>query len=588
MATVNGFTIDGASSKDLDDAVWSQGHDQHLTVQIHITDVASLIPQGSYLDRRAAERIETRYLRHGNRPMLPRSLSEASASLLPGQPRPVITTAVTFDPDFDIVDVQFYPAQLTSRLQLDYDTADQGLQGQGRIPPDIRQQLILLEQVAQQLTERRRNRGALLGREIDGQLINEDGQVVKPYRSQQIIMELMILANQLLADYFRQHQQPALYRNHTINLEALGDRSTFLAVLNQLGDAKAIQQALGNVMGRAEYGSQNQGHMGLELAAYCHGSSPIRRYADLVNQRILKAFLAQKPCPYAPETLAQIASLINQWQAQQRQQKSAFFKAEAQAQIQTQVKQQGLSQLAAKDFSKVIKAAIASPEPDAIHYLQPELSQRIAAGQLMPVDYYQLLLLLPPDQDLEIQAQILEVINNSAVSISILTMAPDKWPGCDRFQVEVKQLGQAQFAALAIVDLDGQAQSPSQWSLASSKAQARQQAAHLWLTAYVNDDLMPPAQVPPPKGGAVASAPTTQAAPPSSPNADPVSQLNLLAQRQGTPLPEYQFEEVRSQLFRCQCLYGHWVGEGQGQGKKQAKREAAAHLWQQLQQSSED
>jgi ribonuclease R len=587
MVTVNGFTIDGPSSKDLDDAVWSQGHDQHLTVQIHITDVASLVPQGSYLDRRAAERIETRYLRHGNRPMLPRSLSEASASLLPGQVRPVITTAVTFDPDFDIVDVQFYPAQLTSRLQLDYETADQGLQGQGRIPPDIRQQLTLLEQVAQRLTQQRRNRGALLGREIDGQLISEDGQVIKPYRSQQIIMELMILSNQLLADYFRQHQLPALYRNHTINLEALGDRSAFLAVLSQLGDAKAIQQALGNVMGRAKYGSQNQGHMGLELAAYCHGSSPIRRYADLVNQRILKAFLAQKPCPYDQETLAQIASLINQRQAQQRQQKSEFFKSKAQAQLQTQVKQQGLEQLEAKDFSKVIKAAIASPEPDAIDYLQPELSRRIATDQLMPVDYYQLLLLLPPNQDLEIQTQILEVLNGSAVSISILTMAQDKWSKCDRFRIEVKRLGQAQFAALAVVDLAGQAQSPPEWGLGSSKAQARQQAAHLWLTAYVNDELMPPAQVPPPTVGAEAS-PTPQAAPPSSPNADPVSQLNLLAQQAGNPLPEYQFEEVRSQYFRCQCTYEDWVGEGKGQGKKQAKREAAAHLWQQLEQGSDD
>ena len=97
METTTGFTIDGASSQDLDDAVWVETDGNNTQLQVHITDVASQVPLDSFLDRQALKRGETAYLPTTRKPLFPQSL-EASLSLLPFVERSVITVDILVGP----------------------------------------------------------------------------------------------------------------------------------------------------------------------------------------------------------------------------------------------------------------------------------------------------------------------------------------------------------------------------------------------------------------------------------------------------------------------------------------------------------
>jgi ribonuclease R len=104
METATGFTIDGASSTDLDDAVWVETEGNNMRLQVHVADVASQVQQDSFLDRQALKRGETAYLPTTRKPLFPHSL-EASMSLLPFVERPVITVDILVDPQGELLDV---------------------------------------------------------------------------------------------------------------------------------------------------------------------------------------------------------------------------------------------------------------------------------------------------------------------------------------------------------------------------------------------------------------------------------------------------------------------------------------------------
>ena len=94
---VQGITIDGTDSRDLDDAVWIEITKTGAILSVHIADVAELVEIGSILDKVALARTQTQYFKVGNAPMLPRPLSEAKLSLLAHQDRPTLTVRVTLD-----------------------------------------------------------------------------------------------------------------------------------------------------------------------------------------------------------------------------------------------------------------------------------------------------------------------------------------------------------------------------------------------------------------------------------------------------------------------------------------------------------
>ncbi|NJM68352.1 MAG: RNB domain-containing ribonuclease, partial [Acaryochloris sp. RU_4_1] len=112
---VQGITIDGPDSRDLDDAIWIEPTDSGAILSVHIADVSELIEVGSILDEVAIARTTTRYFSMGNSPMLPRPLSEDKLSLLESQKRPTLTIQITLDANAQIMNVEIFESWLASQ-----------------------------------------------------------------------------------------------------------------------------------------------------------------------------------------------------------------------------------------------------------------------------------------------------------------------------------------------------------------------------------------------------------------------------------------------------------------------------------------
>ena len=121
---VQGITIDGPTSLDLDDAIWIETTDTGAIAQVHISDVSEHIPLNSPLDQGAIALTQTRYHRQGNDPMLPRVLSESALSLQEGQPRATLTIELMLDHDGTVIDCRIFESWLQSAKRFSYAQAD--------------------------------------------------------------------------------------------------------------------------------------------------------------------------------------------------------------------------------------------------------------------------------------------------------------------------------------------------------------------------------------------------------------------------------------------------------------------------------
>ena len=173
-----------------------------------------------------------------------------------------------------------------------------------------------------------------------GQYLDEDGKLTSAdkmrFHSQVIIMEMMVLANTAIANWLSERDIPALYRNHTAKTIAPG-QDKILEALRVLGSEKAIRDRLTQYLNRAEYSSSLVGHFALNLGAYTHFTSPIRRLADLINHRIIKAELRGEASPYSKKELDTLAAHINETVREDDRRSEAHHKAKAKAMIQSQI-----------------------------------------------------------------------------------------------------------------------------------------------------------------------------------------------------------------------------------------------------------
>jgi ribonuclease R len=247
---------------------------------VHIADVARKVEQDSFLDRQALKRGETAYLPTTRKPLFPHSL-EASMSLLPFVERPVITVDILVDPQGELLDVSIREQVLVSQEQFSYEAVEGVLRG---APHHLQTQLKLLERVTGLLASQRQQQGAVFGRTVGTNYIDEDGRVVvQSLRSQQIIAELMILTNRVVSEFMRDHRQAWLYRTHDYRdlSELPAERQQFVQALKAIADEETLRQELAGHYDRARYSPEGKPHVGLGLAVYAHTTSPIRRYADL-------------------------------------------------------------------------------------------------------------------------------------------------------------------------------------------------------------------------------------------------------------------------------------------------------------------
>jgi ribonuclease R len=319
-------TIDGETARDFDDAVaLQQQADGSFTLWVCIADVSHYVEPQTALDIDALERGTSVYFPGFCLPMLPEALSNGICSLNPDQDRLVLTAELRFDRNGTRLEAKFYPAVMRSRARLTYTRVSACLDAPDRseLDSELTGQLLRMAELAGALSRMRRARGSL---DMDLPeveiLLDETGapfDLVKTERNQahRLIEEFMLAANEAVAAYLSDAGWGLLYRIHEEpELQKLQELQQLVAecgvglvlgkklqqALQQLlvdiadrPEARLVNQQLLRSLKQACYSPHNSGHFGLAADCYCHFTSPIRRYPDLVVHRVLKLALAGRP-----------------------------------------------------------------------------------------------------------------------------------------------------------------------------------------------------------------------------------------------------------------------------------------------------
>ncbi len=343
------FTIDPADAKDFDDALSLEAADDFLgagarwRLGVHIADVAHYVPWNSSIDLDARRRATSVYLVDRVIPMLPEQLSNGLCSLAPDVTRRSMTCDIYLDEKWRAVGYDLYPALIRSRARLTYDEALGILEGapaesgQGAAASGLARRLSELSGFAQARIRARQAAGGLDFDFPEARVrLGDDGaptgvDIRRKTMATSLVEESMILANEVVARYLSERAFPAIYRVHekpyadslAVLIPVLQEFSWYGRVDPErfvAGDPHAIAQVLAECEGRLEadlisnlvlramkracYKPACDGHFGLASAAYCHFTSPIRRYPDLVVHRMLAAQLTRRPELFDQEVAA--------------------------------------------------------------------------------------------------------------------------------------------------------------------------------------------------------------------------------------------------------------------------------------------
>lgn len=328
------FTIDPADARDFDDALSLDPlEDGRWRLGVHIADVSHYVPWGSSTDLDARRRATSVYLVDRVIPMLPEKLSNELCSLKPGEVRRCFTVDMVLDADGTVVSSDFYPALMRSRARLSYEEALAIIEGtdeasEKAADADLVTRLRQAASLADVLGAKRTARGGIDFSTVEAKMrLDEEGQPIAialrtENAATELIEQAMILANETVASHLAQRGWPCLFRIHeqpsADSLEALVPVlqefpwfTQAMAARLVTGDPHVIQRILAASEGRAEhelvtalmlrsmkravYSPHKDVHYGLASEAYCHFTSPIRRYPDLVVHRMLRAQLTGRP-----------------------------------------------------------------------------------------------------------------------------------------------------------------------------------------------------------------------------------------------------------------------------------------------------
>ena len=352
------ITIDGADSKDFDDAVSVERlPNGNFLLGVHIADVTHYVKEGSALDREAWQRGNSVYLIDQVLPMLPKALSNGICSLNPHEDRLTLSCDMEIDGQGTVVNHEIYESVIHSKERMVYtDVSDlleaaqaermkgegksqstgwqedqQGSEADGWIRVEelkkryehIYEDLLTMEELAAILREGRERRGSL-DFDFDEAYItlDEEGIPVSVETAERrvanrLIEEFMLCANETVAEHFFWMEVPFVYRIHERpSLEKMEEFRRFLHSFHltlkgnlESVHPKALNQILHQVEGKPEenvvntvmlrsmkkafYGTDCDGHFGLGVKYYCHFTSPIRRYPDLMIHRIIKESMSR-------------------------------------------------------------------------------------------------------------------------------------------------------------------------------------------------------------------------------------------------------------------------------------------------------
>ena len=317
------FTIDGPSAKDLDDAVSIEIlPNGNYLLGVHIADVSHYVTEDGYLDREALKRGTSVYLINRVVPMLPKPLSNGSCSLNPGEDKLTLSCIMEIDGEGKVVDHSIRESVIRSAARLVYDDVSDILE---KDDPelttkyiDIADDLKLMGKLAHILRHRRKQKGSL-DFDISEAVITLDEnenpvsvELEERRTANRLIEEFMLAANETVAEHFFWLNYPFVYRIHEkpdpekimdlktylmnfgIRLKGSADNiypKTLADIIADIEDKpyeSVVNRVMLRTMKKACYSTECQGHFGLAFRYYCHFTSPIRRYPDLIIHRIIK------------------------------------------------------------------------------------------------------------------------------------------------------------------------------------------------------------------------------------------------------------------------------------------------------------
>jgi ribonuclease R len=315
-------TIDPVDARDFDDAISLENHEGGWRLWVHIADVSHYVEWGSVIDGEAVQRATSVYLVDRVLPMLPERLSNGICSLNPGVERFTMTVEFDLDKTGDVRAHKLYPSVIRSDHRLDYEAVEQMLErGEGWPDDETRTMLSEFRRCAAALGKRRTDRGGLDFESVEPKVwLDPEGKPLQVTLHERtvatnMIEEAMIAANEVVARHMRDAEAPMVYRIHEDpDPEALAAIAPILKEFDypvkDVGSAtprvfqkliafaaKRPERLLMNslllrALQRARYVDYLDSHFGLASQAYCHFTSPIRRYPDLIVHRLLKAQLA--------------------------------------------------------------------------------------------------------------------------------------------------------------------------------------------------------------------------------------------------------------------------------------------------------
>lgn len=328
MRDILTFTIDPVDAKDFDDAISIRKlKTGSYEIGIHIADVSHYLEEGSVLDEEAYERATSVYLPDRVLPMLPERISNELCSLRPHEDKLTFSCVFQITPKGEVKQHWIGRTVIHSNHRFTYEDVQAIIETEKGLYP---QEVLLLNQLAQYFRKQRFKAGAINFSSTEVRFkLDEDGKpvgvVVKESKeSHQLVEEFMLLANRTVAENvskikvnkknipfpYRVHDQPdedrltpftefaKKYGHHFEISSPEGIARSFNKMLNEVRgkpEQHVLEQLGIRTMAKAVYTVENIGHYGLAFEHYCHFTSPIRRYPDVMVHRILAQVLAEKP-----------------------------------------------------------------------------------------------------------------------------------------------------------------------------------------------------------------------------------------------------------------------------------------------------
>jgi len=350
-------SIDNEDSEDLDQIEHLEENEAGgFRLRIGIADVDALVPQGSPVDQFAAERCMSVYCSGAIFPMLPTSLCYDKTSLCPDEPRQAMVVDMSYAATGQLTNTSISRMIVTNRAKLDYENIGDWLdKGHGAIVPRggggqwVGNQVATQDRLAQLLRRQRGKNGMLDLELIEPNVIVENGHVSGMVarganRARHLIEDFMVAANSAISGFLAKRGRPSLQRVLPVpvrwprirdlaytNNDSLPSEPDSGALSQFLARQKArdpeiypdIALSVVKLLGPGQYAAiapdgSSEGHFGLAIHGYVHGTAPNRRFPDIVTQRLIKSAIDGTPTPYRMDELEEIAARCNQMGSESR------------------------------------------------------------------------------------------------------------------------------------------------------------------------------------------------------------------------------------------------------------------------------